>query len=523
MVETQQPWPRDAPAPTKIGRRLNRIAFLLLVVTPIALVVIAILSRRGKPAYRVSRETTYLTEPVVNGQVDYVAALNEEGSQGITPENNAVVLLIQAVGPRDIPVASRGEYFERLGIAVLPETGDYFVPSGQIIQSDRDAWKRFKEVSKTHRAWQRHEYPLVAEWLDRNHNALERVIAATKRDRFFDPLMVSPDAPQPSYGSWVALRGASRGVARALLARATLALGAGDFDTAQRDLHACHRLARLTSQNPEMIETLVAYAIEATACRGDALLVTHRGLSRERAIAYRARLRALPAMTPIVEKVDHAGRIEKLEALASFIRERHAVSSKGHSNGKPWIDENVRNPLLDSVIGWDVIFENLNKTMDRAVDAICIEDHAEQQAALDRLEADARRRYAAQGRGSFVMGPRETATEYISSSSDVGVVSYVQARSNRDRLWRTRMQLIDIALSLAAHRAEQGEFPDRLGALVPGSLDEIPVDLFSGEPLLYERTETGYVLYSVGPNGIDEGGRGVDDTPRGDDVAVKSP
>ena len=122
-----------------------------------------------------------------------------------------------------------------------------------------------------------------------------------------------------------------------------------------------------------------------------------------------------------------------------------------------------------------------------------------------------------------MLGPRETATEYISSSSDAGVVSYVRARSNRDRLWRTRLQLIDVALSLAARRAEQGEFPDRLGALVPGYLDEIPVDPFSQEPLLYERSETGYVLYSIGPNGIDERGRGVDDAPRGDDVAVKGP
>ena len=41
----------------------------------------------------ISKETTYITEPLrADGYPDYVAALNQRFSQGVTPENNAAVL-----------------------------------------------------------------------------------------------------------------------------------------------------------------------------------------------------------------------------------------------------------------------------------------------------------------------------------------------------------------------------------------------------------------------------------------------
>ena len=58
---------------------------------------------------------------------------------------------------------------------------------------------------------------------------------------------------------------------------------------------------------------------------------------------------------------------------------------------------------------------------------------------------------------------------------------------------------------------------------MPKYLDKIPLDMFSGKPLLYRPTEKGYLLYSVGVNGRDEEGHGYDDDPRGDDLTVRMP
>jgi len=41
--------------------------------------------------------------------------------------------------------------------------------------------------------------------------------------------------------------------------------------------------------------------------------------------------------------------------------------------------------------------------------------------------------------------------------------------------------------------------------------------------LIYRLEHDGYLLYSVGVNGLDDDGRGPDDQPRGDDLSVRMP
>jgi hypothetical protein len=41
---------------------------------------------------------------------------------------------------------------------------------------------------------------------------------------------------------------------------------------------------------------------------------------------------------------------------------------------------------------------------------------------------------------------------------------------------------------------------------VPTWLPKIPTDIFDGQPLRYGRLERGYVVYSVGPDRLDDGG-----------------
>ena len=45
----------------------------------------------------------------------------------------------------------------------------------------------------------------------------------------------------------------------------------------------------------------------------------------------------------------------------------------------------------------------------------------------------------------------------------------------------------------------------------------------AGQPLIYRLEGDGYLLYSVGVNGIDDGGQGYDDDPKGDDLVIRWP
>jgi len=63
-------------------------------------------------------------------------------------------------------------------------------------------------------------------------------------------------------------------------------------------------------------------------------------------------------------------------------------------------------------------------------------------------------------------------------------------------------------LALAEHHEVQGVYPAALDELIPAFLPRLPVDYADRQPLRYRRSGDGYLLYSIGPEGIDDGGAG---------------
>jgi hypothetical protein len=78
-----------------------------------------------------------------------------------------------------------------------------------------------------------------------------------------------------------------------------------------------------------------------------------------------------------------------------------------------------------------------------------------------------------------------------------------------ERTESTNMQgrLTQLSLALELFKSEHGNYPSSLTELVPSYLAAVPIDSFSCKPLMYQRSEKGYSLYSVGPNMNDDGGK----------------
>jgi len=67
-----------------------------------------------------------------------------------------------------------------------------------------------------------------------------------------------------------------------------------------------------------------------------------------------------------------------------------------------------------------------------------------------------------------------------------------------------------IACALERYRLAHGGYPDSLDALSPGCIDELPHDIMSGVSYRYQlRSDGTYLLYSVGWNQADDGGKVV--------------
>ena len=62
-------------------------------------------------------------------------------------------------------------------------------------------------------------------------------------------------------------------------------------------------------------------------------------------------------------------------------------------------------------------------------------------------------------------------------------------------------------LAILRYSKDKGSYPEDLEQLISaGYLKQLPIDHFVDKPLSYKKTEDNFILYSVGPNGTDEGG-----------------
>jgi hypothetical protein len=64
-----------------------------------------------------------------------------------------------------------------------------------------------------------------------------------------------------------------------------------------------------------------------------------------------------------------------------------------------------------------------------------------------------------------------------------------------------------VGLAIERYRLAAGKLPDDLTDLVPAYLDAVPKDPFDGNELRYKRLEVGFVVYSIGEDLSDDGGK----------------
>jgi len=64
-----------------------------------------------------------------------------------------------------------------------------------------------------------------------------------------------------------------------------------------------------------------------------------------------------------------------------------------------------------------------------------------------------------------------------------------------------------VGIACRMYKRESGLYPKMLNELRPAYLTEIPLDPFTGKPLFYSITQNGFLVYSLGANKKDDGGR----------------
>lgn len=519
--------------------RRNRLAWLLglavLIFVPPLLFLLWLAVDVPARSIPLGRETTYFTGPFdAEGYVDYEAALNDALSEGITPETNANVLIWQAIGPRPEGTKVLPEYFQRLGIEEPPEQGDYFISLEDFLSRHRQLYPIELSEILEHRAsvsswpWKADDYPHVAAWLKANERPLALVVEASQRPHYFNPLL-SGSKPACLLGVLLPSVQKCRGLAFALTARALLRVSEGEVEAAWQDLLACHRLARLIGRGGTLIEALVGMAIEQMTCSADLALLREAKLSNEQIRRCLNDLQALPSLPPLADKIGVGERSMWLNSLQLIQRGYLAYLQNPVSSqppGKPsWLERR-----MTAKIDWAPALRRGNEWYDRLAASLSIDDRAHRTQQLEAIDSELKTRMQ-EIRGQvplsqvyLILGGSRKTVGIMIGEILVGLLTpaVLKAQTAHDKAEQMQRN-VRLAFALAVYESEHGRYPEHLNQLVPEYLTALPKDLFSDKPMIYRPKEDGYLLYSVGPNGEDEGGRGPEDDPRGDDLTVRMP
>jgi hypothetical protein len=476
----------------------------------------------------ISRETTRITEPLDDeGHVDYVAALNQRYGAGVTPENNAAVLIVEALGPSPNGDPLPASLFEQLGIPrpevnqeaykpidefidqlvdgaaeegpTIEETPPADASEDQSSEADEPTYpsEEFYDQFRTAqvRPWSAEDYPWLAEEvLPRNEAALDRFVEASRRTRWFVPL----ERDVSLIEQVVILQSAIRDPTRLLCARAMHRLQAGDIDGACDDVIAARRLGRLVCQGATLIDALVGITVGGWGIQAQAAMAHSGELSTDQRERLAHALDDLPPPHSLAELVDEGERFMALESIQLTARGKMAVDvSRSHK------------AALTTGVDWNRVLAQINNDYDQLASAL---EPASAAARLqdtdkyyDLLSQRRRNRSILSYTGSMISqhGRSKLVGQLI---SEIMLPSAISANNAWDRA-TVYDDLAALSLALGAYRAEHDEYPPSLDVLVPDYCDALPQDLYAEGPYKYRRTDEGCVLYSVGPNGQDNQGR----------------
>jgi hypothetical protein len=483
--------------------------------------------------FTVSKETTFLTEPLrPDGRIDYLKAMNDRLSAGVTPENNAAIELIEALGPVCLFEKNRRETLAHLGLADLPEHGDYLVSLHDFHKANHvgkdlkgnDIGEKWEDAFFTQEGlaesepWSKREYPLLAAWIDSNERAFHLVIAGSRKSRYYVPIV------DEQYGNLCGTAIAAdimeiRDVVRFLRIHAMNELDAGRPEEAWHDVLACCHWASLQSQGPMTTHRLVATGLEGIAHGAVTRMVGSRRLSAQEAVSFLRDLDRVPPW-PSVQAVFDVG--ERFYTLDSF----QNMSINGYDpkplrldlpGGEEFIrpfeaaDRATKRLANDPRLDWNEALRYYNSRHDQVLKVWNCPDPAEQKELAKVFQRDLSASREKDLEMIFSEDYARTATPVTLARHLVEMggsqISEVQLLEENEARRKVLCDLSRLALALAGYHAEHAAYPQAIADLCPKFLATASNDSFSDKPFRYKPEKDSYLLYSVGPNRIDDGGR----------------
>lgn len=468
--------------------------------------------------------------------VSYADEIDQKFRKNIQPDQNALAKLYEAIGPRPEGTFQGEEYFRRLGIPVPPDSGKYFSDfakglSGEALQEANDEYGLACDW-----LWKEEQYPDLAKWVRENAEPMAVVHEATLRPEWYYPMFDRKNEdgkPAALIGMLLPHVQKTRSLARYLAIRANLHLANDEPEQAWKDLQTCHRLGRLTSRGPTLIDYLVGAAINSVAIQGELRLLNHAKLTERQIDQFLLDLSQLPPMPDVLLNVDVTERRMFLDSV-TLMGQGYLNFAELTGDDDP-LEGGTFDRLLKAMIDWDEVRKKGNEAYDELVAALEVEGAEERRQALAKIEENrvaTRTKFTGGALLKDVLSSGSASNVATDRMADVLIALMTPAIQNVDAAQVRCLQMnqsLVLAFQLQKYKVVNGGYPEDLPSLEKALSITIPPDLCNGQPLTYSKTKDGYFFYSVGTNGIDQGGKSWNDPPldtsgtKADDLIIRMP
>jgi hypothetical protein len=502
----------------------------------------------------ISKETTWLTNPPMkpNGTVNYVQYIVDRESQGVTPENNAFACLVRALGPKyldalmDVGALDSEQIKPWLGFNADQQEGPFLGDVEEVLlqyatasPDDDDEWIDTCDIENRLKIspWTTAEYPNVKAWFAANATPLEWIVKGSQKERYSSWPPLDYDDPSNQHLMSAELFGFSgaRNMGRLFAMRSMNKLGEGDIEGAWADAMVIRRLSRLISQESSLISQLIGYALDAQGNATQEVLLRSKRLTTSQAMGM---LKELQSLLPI-PSLEEAMELELLTSLDT-VMVLIATDSADTLLAQHMIDlgdETVESKLIQKLhpnLGTEQMLRSVITSWIPMVRRASLSTMSQRKAAGIENVKRSEKQILTTGRiAQLLLGLPSTRRKVACDAvAEVLIGQFIPSLEHAQTLRETaetQSQLIETMATMVVYRAEKGQWPAALSDLVPAILPAVPADPWSASnaPLHYTRTAEGFLLYSIGYNETDDGGKDgtdIDDIENAyDDIRIVVP
>ncbi|MBA7616956.1 hypothetical protein ES703_24259 [subsurface metagenome] len=348
---------------------------------------------------------------------------------------------------------------------------------------------------------------IAERWVREHNDALELIIEGSQRPYCWRTYKSGAENPTEMMGVIIPNLSGTRKLARALIWRSQVRAEQGRFKDAFDDAKSCYRFGQHLKGDKILIEQLVGIAIEALAVRNIRDIAGGFEIDSTILVDFQRNFEQIIAGEDFAVSLEAEKLFVYDEIQRCFTEDRfgggHLYLSRigSFSEGHPYGLDEILVGAIFSPQQWPraakVLFAHPGKKQTREM--------------ADRYYDFWGKLYhktPGQIRAEGIDAEKE-AMGIIEGNVLLQIFSSAFARvneiANRNK---TEVYATVTLLALLRYEKDKGSYPNDLQQLITaGYLRQLPMDSFSDKPLVYKKTDDNFILYSIGPNFVDDGGK----------------